>query len=162
MRPFRKGDEKSLAENINNKKIYRNTLNIPYPYTLKDGKKWIDKNLKEARKKKPAMINFAIDIGEKVVGSVGFSKIKNGKAELGYWLAERYWGRRIMTEAVKLATKFGFKKLGFERICATVFSFNKPSQRVLAKTGYKYEETPRKHVRKNNKLIDVLLFVKVK
>jgi len=29
LRPFRRGDEKSLAENINNKNIYRDTLSIP-------------------------------------------------------------------------------------------------------------------------------------
>lgn len=43
LRPYKKGDEFSLAKNINNKKISCNTLHIPYPYTLKDAKVWIKK-----------------------------------------------------------------------------------------------------------------------
>lgn len=62
LRPFKKGDEVSLAKNINHKKIYRNTWTVPYPYNLKHAKEFIRKDLKERRKKKPAEINFAIDI----------------------------------------------------------------------------------------------------
>ena len=66
LRPFKRGDESSLRGNINNKKIYRNTLDIPYPYTLKDAKDWISRNLREMRRKKPTMINLVIDINEEV------------------------------------------------------------------------------------------------
>jgi len=162
LRPYRKGDEKSLTENINNKKIYRNTLHIPYPYTLKDAKEWIRKNLKEAKKKNPTEINFVIDIKGEVAGSVGFSEIEGHKAEIGYWLTEKYWRRGIMTEAVKLATKFGFEKLKLKRIYASVFPFNKASRRVLEKAGYKFEGILRKEVKKDNKFLDAYLLAKVK
>ena len=162
LRPFKKGDESSLRENINNKKIYRNTVNIPYPYTLKDAKDWIARNLKETRRKKPGMINFVIDINGKVAGSIGFHKIEDHKAELGYWLAEKYWGQGIMTQAVKLATEFGFKKLKLKRIYARVFSFNKASKRVLEKAGYKFEGILRKNTKKDNRFIDDCLFAKIK
>jgi RimJ/RimL family protein N-acetyltransferase len=162
LRPFRKGDEKSLAENINNKNIYRNTLSIPYPYTLKNAQEWVMKSLKEAKKKKPARISFVIEINGGVAGSVGLSKIEGHKAEIGYWLAEKYWGRGIMTKAVKLVTKFGFDKLKLKRIYAHVFSFNKASKRVLEKAGYKFEGILRKNVKKDGKFLDAYLFAKVK
>ena len=162
LRPFKKGEKDSLAENINNKKIYRNTLNIHYPYTSKDAKGWIAKNLKEAKKGKPTEVNFVIDIRGGVAGSVGFSKIDGHKAEIGYWLGEKYWGQGVMTEAVKLVTKFGFKKLKFKRIYAYVFPWNKASMRVLEKVGYKLEGILRKHVKKDNKFIDGYLFAKVR
>ena len=162
MRPFRRGDEKSLAENINNKKIYRNTLSIPYPYTLKDAQEWVMKNLKELKKKKPAMINFVIDINGGVAGSVGLSKIEGHKAEIGYWLAEKYWNKGIMSEAVKLVTKFGFDKLKLKRIYAFVFCFNKASMRVLEKVGYKFEGILKKNSKKDGKFIDDYLFAKIK
>lgn len=38
LRPYKKWDEKSLQKNINDKDIYRYTLRIPYPYTMKDAK----------------------------------------------------------------------------------------------------------------------------
>ena len=162
LRPFKRGDESSLKENINNKKIYRNTLSIPYPYTLKDAKDWITKNLKEMKRKRPNMINFAIDINGEVVGGIGLRKIEGHKAEIGYWLAEKYWGQGIMTKAVKLVTEFGFKKLKLKRIYAYVFSWNKASMKVLEKAGYKLEGILRKDVKKNNKFIDTFLFAKVR
>jgi len=52
LRPFKKGDEISLTKNANNKKIWINLLDkFPYPYTLKDAKKWIEirNDIKENR-----------------------------------------------------------------------------------------------------------------
>lgn len=162
LRPFRRGDESSLVRNINNKSIARSTLRIPYPYTLKDAKEWVKKNLKEARKKKPEEINFVIDIDGEVAGSVGFKNVKKEhKAEVGYWLALRYRNKGIMTKALKLITKFGFEKLKFRRISAHVFSFNKASMKVLEKNGYKFEGILRKEIKKDNKFIDVHLFAKI-
>ncbi|MBU4369893.1 GNAT family N-acetyltransferase [Patescibacteria group bacterium] len=162
LRPFKKGDEKSLLENINNKKIYRNTLNIPYPYTLKDAKEWIAKNLKEAKMKIPTKIKFVIDIDGEVAGSIGLVKIRGHKAEIGYWLVEKHWDKGIMTEAVKLVTKFGFNKLKLKRIYAYVYPFNKASMRVLEKAGYKFEGILRKDVKKDNKFMDDYLFANVR
>lgn len=93
LRPFRKKDARCLAKNIDNRKIARNTSGIPYPYKLKDVREWLTKILKEKRKKKPTKVNFAIDINGKVVGSVSLEKIEGHKAEIGYWLAEKYWGK---------------------------------------------------------------------
>ena len=162
LRPYKKGDEKSLALNINNKKIYRNTLHIPYPYTLKDAKKWIDDNLKEAKNKEPKSINFAIDIKGEVAGGIGFDNIQEHKAEIGYWLGEKYWSQGIMTQAVKLITKFGFEKLKLKRTYGFVFLWNKPSARVLEKNGFKLEGILRKNVKKDNKLLDSYIFAKIK
>lgn len=162
LRPFRKDDEKSLAKNINNKKIYQKTLTINYPYTLKDAREWIAQNLKEIKKKKPKKVYFAIDIKGEVVGGIGLRNIEDYKAEIDYWLAEKYWGQGITTKAVKLVTKFGFERLKIERIYAYTFSFNKASQRVLEKAGYKFEGRLKKNSKKDNKFIDDFLFAKVK
>lgn len=162
LRAFKKGDEGSLIENINNKKIERNTSRIPYPYKSKDARFWINHNLKLRRKKKKTEINFAVDIEGKVVGGIGLDKIDGHKAEIGYWLGEKCWGQGIMTSAVKLVTRYAFTELGLKRVYAYVFLFNKASVRVLEKAGYKYEGKLRKHVLKNNKPIDHLLFAKIK
>lgn len=163
LRPFKKGDEKSLRENINNKKIYRNTLRIPYPYTSKNAQEWVVRNLKNQKKKNPEEINFVIDIDNEVAGAVSFDKIVKGhEAEIGYWLGEKYWGKGIMSKAVKLVTKFGFKKLKLKRIYADVYPWNKASMIVLEKTGYKCEGILKKNVKKDNKIFDSYLFAKIK
>ncbi len=162
LRPFKKGDEKSLMKNINNRIIARNTLRIPYPYKLKDARWWIDHNLELNKKKKKHEINFAVEINGEVVGGIGLDKIYDHCAEIGYWLGKKYWGQGIMTEAVKLVTKYAFEKLGLRRIYAFVFLFNKASAAVLKNAGFKYEGKLRKHVKKDNKFLDDLLFAKVK
>lgn len=162
LRPFKKGDEASLMENINSKKVYRPTLTIPYPYTTKDAKEWIKRNQRFANKKHPESINFAIDIDGDVVGGIELSKIEGHRAEIGYWLGERYWRKGIMTEAVKVVTRFGFEKLGLRRIYAGVFPFNKASMRVLEKAGYQLEGILRKNVVKDGRLMDDYLYAKVR
>jgi len=162
LRPFRKGDEFSLQKNINNKKIVRNLAVVPYPYTVKMAKEWIAKNIKEAKKKKPLMVNFAIDIDDEAAGSIGFHKIEQHKAEIGYWLAQKYWGNGLMTEAVKQASEFGFKKLKLRRIWAAVFPWNKGSMRILEKNGFKLEGILRKNTLKHGKLIDDYIYGKIK
>ena len=162
LRPFKKKDEASLTKNINNKKIYRNTLEIPYPYTLKDAKEWIKKNLKENRKKKPKEISFAIDINGDVIGGIALDKIKDHQAEIDYWLTTKYWNKGIMTLAIRKVTKYGFDKLKLKRIYARVFPFNKASMKVLKKNGYKLEGILRKEIRKDKKLFDNHLFAKIR
>lgn len=161
-RPFKKGDEASLMKNINNKKISKKTPDIPFPYKPKDARSWINRNLKLDKKKKKEEINFVIDINGDVVGGISFYKIKGHRAEIGYWLGERYWGQGIMTNALKKITEYGFNKLKLRRLEIGIFPFNKASIRVAEKAGYKYEGRMRKYVLKDKKLIDSLLFAKVK
>jgi RimJ/RimL family protein N-acetyltransferase len=162
LRPFRKGDEASLLKNINNRKIAKNTLAILYPYKLKYARSWINRNLKLNRKKNKEKINFAIDVNGEVIGGIGFKNIKGHRAEIGYWLGEKYWGQGIMTAALKKITEYGFNKLKLRRLEIGIFPFNKASIRVAEKAGYKYEGRMRKFVLKDKKLVDSLLFAKVK
>jgi len=163
LRKYRKGDEDSLRENINNKRVSRYMSNVPHPYTIKDAKEWITKDLKWQKSKKPTEVNFVIDIDGEVVGAVGFSNIKHQhKAEIGYWLAEKYWKQGIMTEAIRLATRFGFKELKLKRIFATVFSPNQASKRVLEKAGFKLEGIMEKDHKKHNRIYDGYLFSQVR
>src|SRR4030042_2294596 len=108
LRPFRKGDEHSLVENINNVKIARATLTIPHPYKMEDALSWIDQNLKARRKRKKTEVILAIDKDGQVIGGIGLEKIDGHEAEIGYWLGERYWGQGAMTAAVKAVTAYGF------------------------------------------------------
>jgi len=152
-----------LARNLNDKQIAKTLLTVPYPYTLRDAKQWIKKNLKELKKKQPDMLSFVIDIGGKVVGAVAFHKIETGhQAEIGYWLAKKYWGQGIMTEAVRKVTDFGFKGQGLKRIYAYVFALNQASMKVLKKAGYKLEGILRKHAKRGKKFLDDYLFAKTR
>jgi len=59
--------------------------------------------------------------------------------EIGYFLDEAYWGRRITTRAVKILEKIGFKKLNLKRIEILMHPKNVASEKVAIKCGYKKE-----------------------
>lgn len=111
---------------------------------------------------KPSEIRFAIDSGGEVIGGISLRNIEGHKAEIGYWLSEKYWGRGIMTKAVKLVCGFGFGKLRLRRIYATLFSNNRASARVLEKAGFKREGLLRKLHKKDGRLVDALMYAKVR
>ncbi|MEK6886684.1 MAG: GNAT family protein [Nanoarchaeota archaeon] len=161
LRDWKDGDQKSLVENANNKKIWLNLTDIfPRPYTLKDANKWIEINSKG----KKDYLNLTIVVNGKTVGDIGIHK-KSGNSQftaiLGYWIGEKYWGKGIMTKAVKLFCNHVFKKFKVKRIEAKAFTLNPGSRKVLEKSGFKYEGTLRKSVFKNERLIDEWIFGKI-
>ena len=162
IRPYKKGDEESLQKNINDKAVYRYTLRIPCPYTMKEAKKWISQCVKSKKRINKKEIHFAIDADREVIGVIGFIKIEKHKAEIGYWLGKKYWNKGTMTEAVKVMTNFGFKKLKLKRIYAGVFTKNKASAHVLKNNGYKLEGLLRKNDLKDGKFVDMLMYAKIK
>jgi len=162
LRYYKKGDEVSVTKHINNIKIYRYTCMIPYPYTLKDGKEWARNNIKNNKKKKKENVVFLIIIDGEAVGGIGLHKIEDPKAEIGYWLGEKYWGKGIVPQAVKLVAKYGFEKLKLKRIYGTVMAPNKQSQIVMKKAGFKLEGKLRKYYNKDGKIMDAYMFANVK
>ncbi|MBU0707992.1 GNAT family N-acetyltransferase [Patescibacteria group bacterium] len=159
LRTFKTSDAQDLKRNINDKTIYRNTLHIPYPYKDKDAQTWIKKCQYRAKQKRPKVVSFVIVINNEVVGSIGLKNILwNHKAELGYWLSRKHWGKGLMTKIVKETLKYGFHQLKLKRIFAFTFPHNKASARVLLKNGFKQEGYLKKNVKKNNRFMDQYLF----
>ena len=162
LRPYRKSDIDSLVKIMNDKHFSRFMATIPYPYKRKDAKDWIKKCINSAKKKNKFRVCFALDIDGKVVGGLSLDAIDRHKAEIGYSIGKDFWSKGIMTEAVKLVTNFGFKKLKLKRIYAYVFSKNKASIKVLEKNAYKREGLLKKYYMKNGKLYDTYIYAKTK
>ena len=79
-------------------------------------------------------------------------------AEIGYWLAEEYWGKGIMSIAVEKICKLAFERYDIVRIYASAFRYNQGSQRVLEKAGFKLEGILEKSVYKNGKMYDSCMY----
>ena len=108
LRPYRKGDEKYLVENLNDRQVSKFMCTVPFPYKIKDAKKFIRESKKHLKKKSKTTINFAIEIDGKIVGGIGFRDVQDNRAEIGYWLGRKYWVKGILTNVVKSFTEFGF------------------------------------------------------
>ena len=163
IRKWKLSDAKDLASVISNKKIQDNLRDgLPYPYTEQDATDYISAMLSEDENETLA---FAITIDNKAIGSIGAFRQKNihrHTAEIGYYIAEEYWGKGLMTEAVKQICSYIFDKSNIVRIYAEPLSYNKASCRVLEKAGFLYEGTLRSNAIKNGKTIDMLMYSRLK
>ncbi len=157
LRPWTINDLESLVKYANNQNIAKNlTDRFPHPYTLENGKAFIEM----ATQNIPTSI-FAIEINGQASGGIGLhfqQDIQRKNAELGYWLAEPFWGNGIITKAIKEITDYGFKTFDITRIYARPYGTNIASQKVLEKVGYKLEGRFEKTLYKNNEFLDELIY----
>ena len=158
LRPFRNSDLASLVKYANNYNIAKFLTNqFPHPYTEEDGQKFISNVSNDT----PTKV-FAIDVNGETVGAIGIfpqSDIHEKNAEMGYWLAEPFWGNGIITRAIGETVEYGFKTFDIFQIFARPFSTNPASQRVLGKAGFVCEVRLKNAVYKNGNFMDELIYV---
>lgn len=79
----------------------------------------------------------------KVIGSVGMNKDPKRRVEgakvIGYSMSEDYWGKGIMTEAVKRVIKYTFEEDGTTLLAVYHFDFNMRSKHVIEKCGFVFD-----------------------
>ncbi|KAK4425657.1 putative [ribosomal protein S5]-alanine N-acetyltransferase [Sesamum alatum] len=81
------------------------------------------------------------------------------RAELGYVLAHKHWGKGIATRAVKMVVSMIFKEWPhLKRLQAVVHVENKGSQRVLEKAGFQREGVLRSYELLKGKAVDMVMF----
>ncbi len=80
----------------------------------------------ESRQTGELMGNFAV-------------RIDRFKAEIGYVLAAKYWGKGYATEAAGAVIAQLFKNRGIFRVSAVCDTANRASARVLTKAGMRFE-----------------------
>jgi ribosomal-protein-alanine N-acetyltransferase len=157
LRPFRPSDLTSLVKHANNYNIAKNLTNkFPFPYTQDDGIAFINLALSAV----PQEI-FAIAINDEVVGSIGVhpqADVYAKNAEMGYWVAEDFWGNGIVPKAIELMINYGFKTFDITRIFARPFGSNLKSQKVLEKSGFVKEAALKGTFYKNGTFEDELIY----
>lgn len=157
LREWRPEDAEPLARHANNRSIWLNLRDrFPSPYGLEDAVRFIT-----AVSRHVPPTHFAIEVGSDVVGSIGFdllADVERVSAELGYWVAEPFWGRGIGTAAVRAMVDYGFTTFGLTRIFAVPYASNDASSRVLEKAGFRLEAHMRRAAVKDGKVMDQLLY----
>ncbi len=157
LRPWKASDINSLIKYANNWNIAKNLTNqFPHPYTIQDGKAFIE----YATKDDPIHI-FAIEVNQEAVGGIGIhpqSDIFIKNAELGYWLGEPFWGHGIVSKAIKQIVQFGFSTFDIERIFARPYGTNVASQKILEKNNFLLEGRYNNILYKNGEYLDELIY----
>ncbi len=159
LRKWKKEDVESVAILANNKKIAKNLRNtFPSPYTYEDAEWFVNDCI---QKGEDHQLLYAIVAKDKVIGSIGIflkDDVYEKSGELGYWLAEEYWGNGIVSQAAKRICKEAFEKYDIVRIYAEPFEYNTGSRRALEKAGFTYEGTMRNGVYKEGQIYSYCMY----
>lgn len=160
VRDWQPSDKASLVAHANNRNVWRNLAHrFPHPYTGADADAWFALLAGMARP-----THWAVEVDGEAVGGVGIDLgegIFGRSAKFGYWLAEPFWGRGIMTAAVRATAEFALEHFDLVRLESPVFEWNPSSMRVLEKCGFQREGLLRRSVFKDGKVIDAVLFARV-
>lgn len=159
IRPWRPEDAGVLASICNNKKIWLNVRDrFPHPYTVSNAVEWIA----FTQQQRPRQ-NWAITYHQKIAGSIGVvpkDDVYRKSIEIGYFVAEEYWGQGIASAAVAQLINHIKDQFDVTRVYAEVFEHNTASMKVLEKNGFHLEGIREKAVVKNNVVMDDHLWVR--
>ena len=159
LRKWRLSDAPALAASLNNEKILNNLRDgLPFPYTEQDARDYITAMLSADE---ASTFAYAVTLDDRAVGSIGAFRqgnIHRQTAELGYYLAEEYWGRGIMTQAIRQLCAILFDSTDLLRIYAEPFAYNTGSRRALEKAGFRFEGILKNNAVKNGKVVDMALY----
>lgn len=160
IRTSRAEDAATIARYANNRNVSRWLRDIVrYPYTVEDAREWIAGALG-----REPHTTFAIEAAGEPVGAVNYipsEDIERYSAEIGYWLAEPFWGRGIATAAVKLFCDYCFTELNLLRLYALPFGDNPGSMRVLEKAGFTREGVLKAGVVKDGVVHDYVIYARI-
>lgn len=96
-------------------------------------------------------------------GAIGLNNLNkiHRKAEIGFWLLPNFWGKGIMSGALKLITNYAFKDLNLHRIEAMVETENINSKKLLQKLNFSFEGTFVDYEIKNESFISIDVYAKL-
>jgi RimJ/RimL family protein N-acetyltransferase len=84
---------------------------------------------------------IATEADDELIGTCGFNALScsQGCAELSYDLARPYWGRGIISQAIRACLGWAFEQPEFNRVQAFVMVGNARSERVLKRARFTRE-----------------------
>jgi len=133
LRPVWSEDWQAVYGGIADEGVVRNLASAPWPYSEQDACDFT------ALPVEPHFPRFLIARAQDsaLIGCIGIDRtdaFEDG-AELGYWIARRFWGQGFATEAGRAVVEIA-RVLGYERLMAMHFLDNPASGKVLEKIGF--------------------------
>ncbi len=157
LRPLRPEDAPAIARYANNPKVAMYLRDrFPHPYATDDALRFFNYASQTAEE-----CVACIDVGGEAAGAIGLQfrqDIERCSAELGYWLGEPFWGRGLITAAIRGFTAWAMPRFQLTRVYAEVFADNPASARVLEKAGFTRVGLLRQAAVKHGRHHDYLLY----
>lgn len=151
LRALTSGDIEKTLDWHNQKEISDMYAGHPFPVNIEMERKWYEKILTSNY---PTTV-FGIEYIEKqiLIGITVLSDINmiNRSAGFSIYIGEKdFKGNKLSKEATIETLRFGFHKMGLNRICLKVHEDNDPAKRLYQSIGFEREGLMRKSVFKNN------------
>ena len=142
LRPLTLSDAPAIQRHFNSWNIIKNLAAVvPWPYP-DDGAETFIKQQLEKMAFGEEIFQWVLVLRDgdgEAIGNINFRRrAEGGKGNRGFWLAEPYWNRGLMTEAVAAVNEFAFQTLGLESFFVCNAASNEASRRVKQKTGAEF------------------------
>lgn len=148
LRPYVPADAAQLTRHLNDPRIAAWLADVPVPYASAHASQFIEAHSQTGA----AYLAFAI-VGERtpdvLIGGIGSrpppdearaALARHGHANIaisiGYWIAEKYWGQGLATQALEMALPRFAARHGGAQACAMTLVDHPASARVLQKCGF--------------------------
>ncbi len=130
--------------------------------TLDDSKKYILASIQKTEQQTD--YGFVIKYNGNIIGRMGvhFIDAVNKTGTIGYWIAENFQGKGIITNACKALIEFGFNELKLNRIEIKCATQNIKSKAIPEKLHFKKEGILRQAEFLNNTWTDLYLYALLK
>ncbi len=141
LRPVTMADAPAIQKYFNNWNIIKNlSVRVPWPYPDNGAEEFLRDTLLPLIESGDSInwVLVAKDGPREAIGMIAFRPDENNGGDRGFWLAEPYWGRGYMTEAVTAVQDFLFFELGIDRLVVVNAKSNIGSRRVKEKTGARF------------------------
>ena len=125
---------------------------------IKDTLDFIELSQKQFYKKEA--LHLCIRHQNKVAGVIGIHHFdwSNHSAAMGYWLAQDFQGKGIMTQSCVLLINHAFAGLGLNRVEIRCAVKNKKSRAIPEKLGFRNEGTIRDGEWLYDKFVDLVIY----
>ncbi len=96
----------------------------------------------------------------KIIGTIGFyrSQLEHYRTEIGYEMRPEFWGKGIMSEAMRAVLDYVFHELNFHSVEANIDPINKKSSGILERNHFLKEAHFRENYYFNGKFTDSAIY----
>jgi [ribosomal protein S5]-alanine N-acetyltransferase len=119
----------------------------PAPGTDPCGAAAFDRVLDSAVTERTLRLLVCTHSNDAIMGQISFGGISRGCFQscfVGYWIGRAFAGQGLMIEALSLAVRYAFVRMGLHRIEANIAPSNHSSRAVADRCGFRYEGRARR------------------
>lgn len=150
LRPLSRDDGNVLVALAGDWRVARMLCDTPYPFTPDAALRWLKRSRGELR--------LGVELGDQLIGCVGYYHCAGNCAEVGYWLGPGWWGHGYAREATGRLLDYGFTAEGLSAFRSAHFVDNRASGKVLIRLGFEPVARERSWCPARGKEVEALVY----